>query len=126
MWQIPVAAVIPLPKNLSFEQAAGIGVAYITAWAALVNAAQIHAGETALILGTTGAVGSAAARIARQAWSSRDWYRQKGCGYTHRPVPLPVDDWIDLAAVDLATGVRSANQRARSRHRVRRGRWRHV
>jgi NADPH:quinone reductase and related Zn-dependent oxidoreductases len=63
---VPVAAVIPLPKNLSFEQAAGIGVAYITAWAALVNAAQIQAGETALILGTTGAVGSAAARIARK------------------------------------------------------------
>ena len=47
---VPVTAVIPLPKNLSFEQAAGIGVAYITACAALVNAAQIQAGETALIL----------------------------------------------------------------------------
>jgi NADPH:quinone reductase len=61
---IPAAAVLPLPSNLSFEQAAGIGVAYITAWAALVSAAQIQAGETALILGATGAVGSAAARIA--------------------------------------------------------------
>ena len=32
---IPVTAVIPLPKNLSFAQAAGMGVAYITAWAAI-------------------------------------------------------------------------------------------
>src|SRR6202023_686138 len=64
---LPAAAVLLLPSNLSFEQAAGIGVAYITAWAALVNAAQIQAGETALILGTTGAVGSAAARIAHKA-----------------------------------------------------------
>src|ERR1700724_3911327 len=31
---VPVTAVIPLPKNLSVEQAAGIGVAYITDWAA--------------------------------------------------------------------------------------------
>ena len=61
---VPANAVIPLPRNLSFEQAAGIGVAYMTAWAALVNAARIQPGETALILGTTGAVGSAAARIA--------------------------------------------------------------
>src|ERR1700758_3023617 len=38
---IPVTAVIPLPKNLNFEQAAGMGVAYITAWAAMVNTAQI-------------------------------------------------------------------------------------
>ena len=28
---VPVTAVIPLPRNLSFEQAAGIGVAYMTA-----------------------------------------------------------------------------------------------
>src|ERR1700745_246855 len=63
---IPATAVIPLPRNLSFEQAAGIGVAYITAWAALVNAAKIQAGEAGLILGATGAVGSAAARIAHK------------------------------------------------------------
>ena len=55
------ATVIPLPRNLSFEQAAGIGVAHITAWAALVNTAKVQAGETVLILGATGAVGSAAA-----------------------------------------------------------------
>jgi NADPH:quinone reductase-like Zn-dependent oxidoreductase len=42
---VPVTAVIPLPTNLSFEQAAGIGVTYMTAWAALVNAAQIKTGE---------------------------------------------------------------------------------
>src|SRR6266481_2864580 len=29
---VPANAAIPLPGNLSFEQAAGIGVAYITAW----------------------------------------------------------------------------------------------
>jgi len=63
---VPESAVLPLPKNLGFEEAAGIGVAYITAWAAIVNAAQIQAGETALILGTTGAVGRAAARISHK------------------------------------------------------------
>src|ERR1700745_4086085 len=36
---VAVPVVLPLPKNLSFEQAAGIGVAYVTAWAAMVNAA---------------------------------------------------------------------------------------
>jgi NADPH:quinone reductase len=66
---IPATAVLPLPSNLSFAQAAGIGLAYITAWAALVNAAQIQAGETALILGATGAVGSAAVRIAHKLQS---------------------------------------------------------
>jgi NADPH:quinone reductase len=98
--------VLPLPSNLSFAQAAGIGVAYITAWAALVNAAQIQAGETALILGATGAVGSAAVRIAHKAGA-----RVMGTARKASDIPadnvVPVDDWIDLAAVDLATGARA-------------------
>jgi NADPH:quinone reductase-like Zn-dependent oxidoreductase len=102
---VPVTAVIPLPKNLRFEQAAGIGVAYITAWAALVNAARIQAGETTLILGTTGAVGSAAARIARKVGARVIGTARKASDIPPASV-LPVDDWIDLQAVDLATGVR--------------------
>jgi NADPH:quinone reductase len=103
---VPSTAVLPLPKNLSFEQAAGIGVAYITAWAAMVNAAQIQTGETALILGTTGAVGSAATRIAHNRGA-----RVIGTARKASDIPaagiLPVDDWIDLQAVDLAAGARS-------------------
>jgi len=103
---VPKTGVLPLPKNLSFEQAAGIGVAYITAWAAMVNAAQVQAAETALILGTTGAVGSAAARIAHHRGA-----RVIGAARNASDLPaanlLPVDDWIDLRAVDLATGVRA-------------------
>src|SRR5580704_14914066 len=52
------------PKSLSMAQAAAIGVPYITAWASVVNAAQIQAGETILIIGAGGAVGQAATQIA--------------------------------------------------------------
>jgi NADPH:quinone reductase len=106
---VPVTAVIPLPKNLSFEQAAAIGVAYITAWAALVNAARIQPGETALILGTTGAVGSAAARVAHELGA-----RVIGTARRASDIPatglLPVDEWIDLETTDLATGVRAVTK----------------
>jgi NADPH:quinone reductase len=102
---IPATVAVPLPKNLSFAEAAGIGVAYITAWAAMVNAAQIRSGETVLILGTTGAVGSAAARIAHKFGA-----RVIGTSRKASEIPasnvLPVDDWIDLEATDLATGAR--------------------
>ena len=104
---VPANAVIPLPRNLSFEQAAGIGVAYMTAWAALVNAARIQPGETALILGTTGAVGSAAARIAHSLGG-----RVVGTVRKASEIPpaesLPVETWIDLETTDLAVGVRAA------------------
>ncbi len=104
---VPAAAVVPLPKNLSFAQAAGIGVAYLTAWAALVNAADIKPGENVLILGTTGAVGSAAARIAhsvgaRVIGTVRNKSSMPAAGF------LPVDHWIDLESTDLGTGARQA------------------
>jgi NADPH:quinone reductase and related Zn-dependent oxidoreductases len=54
---VPEEAVSPKPRNLSFEQAAAIGVPFITAWCAVVDAAQLDAGETILIIGATGAVG---------------------------------------------------------------------
>jgi NADPH:quinone reductase len=57
-------AVSPKPRTLSFEQAAAIGVPFITAWCALVETAQLDAGETVLIVGATGAVGRAATQIA--------------------------------------------------------------
>src|SRR5271167_2901628 len=46
------------------EQAAAIGIPFITAWASVVNAAQIQPGETILIVGAAGAVGQAATQIA--------------------------------------------------------------
>src|ERR1700722_8561246 len=51
---VPASAVLPMPKGLSFEKSAGIGVAWMTAWEALINAARLRAGETVLILGTSG------------------------------------------------------------------------
>src|SRR6202795_3517978 len=103
---VPATAVLPLPRNLGFEQAAGIGVAYITAWGAMVNAAQIHAGETTLILGTTGAVGSAAARIAHEFGARVIGTARKASDIPAGTV-LPVEGWIDLQTVDLAAGVRT-------------------
>src|ERR1700758_5201481 len=54
---VPVETLSPKPKSLSMAQAAAIGVPYITAWASVVNTAQIQAGETMLIVGAGGAVG---------------------------------------------------------------------
>ena len=103
---VPATAVLPLPGTLSFPQATSIGVAYTTAWTALVNVARIQSGETALILGTTGAVGSAAARIAHKLGA-----RVIGTARTAKDIvltaTLPVDAWIDLETTDLATGARA-------------------
>src|ERR1700758_2831542 len=61
---VPEEAILPKPKSVSPEQASALGLVYMTAWSALITTAQLVYGETILILGVTGGVGSAASRIA--------------------------------------------------------------
>ena len=57
----------PLPANLSFAQGAGVHVPYGTSIHAIFNVARARAGETILIHGASGGVGSASVQIARAA-----------------------------------------------------------
>ncbi len=51
---LPASGVIKFPDALSFEQAATLPCAGVTAWNALVEKGRLHAGQTVLILGTGG------------------------------------------------------------------------
>lgn len=64
-WAVPATGVIPIPNALDFESAAGFGLAYGTSYHALVQRARLEKGETVLVLGAAGGVGSAAIEIAR-------------------------------------------------------------
>ncbi len=55
----------PLPAKASFEQGAAIGVPYATAYRALFQKAKMRPGETVLIHGASGGVGTAAVQLAR-------------------------------------------------------------
>jgi NADPH2:quinone reductase len=54
-----------LPDRATFQQGAAIGVPYGTAWRALFLKADARPGETVLVHGASGGVGSAAVQIAR-------------------------------------------------------------
>jgi NADPH2:quinone reductase len=60
----------PLPQNISFEQGAGVWVPYGTAYHALHHFAKARAGETVLVHGASGGVGTAALQIARTMGSA--------------------------------------------------------
>jgi NADPH:quinone reductase len=62
---VPRNAVVPKSETLSLEEVAASGLAYVTAGSALVELAGVSAGETILVTGAAGGVGSAAAMIAR-------------------------------------------------------------
>ncbi|MFS8495792.1 MAG: NADPH:quinone oxidoreductase family protein [Actinomycetes bacterium] len=65
--QVVVApdALVPMPEDVAFEEAAAFPIAYGTSYHALVDRANLRAGETLLVLGAAGGVGLAAVQIGK-------------------------------------------------------------
>jgi NADPH:quinone reductase len=62
---LPNAGAALKPANLSMEAAASTALTFVAAYMALVLAAKITSGETAVIIGATGGTGSAAVQVAK-------------------------------------------------------------
>jgi NADPH:quinone reductase-like Zn-dependent oxidoreductase len=62
---VPEYSVIPIPDDLSFEQAAAVPLVFLTAWHMLLNRAQLQPGDDVLVLAASSGVGSAAVQIAK-------------------------------------------------------------
>ena len=62
---VPIASLRRKPRTLSLEQAAAIGVTYLAAWLGVMEYARLATGETLLVTGAGGGVGSAAAQIGK-------------------------------------------------------------
>ena len=92
---VPVEALSRKPKGLSMAQAAAIGIPFLTAWTSVVSAAQLQPGETILIVGAAGAVGQAAAQIAK--WKQA---RVIGADITSDPIP-GTESAVDTKTEDL-------------------------
>ena len=58
-------AVMPMPEGLDFKQAAGVAMTYFTSYHALKQRAHLREGETLLVLGAAGGVGSTAVELGK-------------------------------------------------------------
>ena len=103
---VRVEALCKKPASIGFEQAAGAGVPYVTAWEGLVSRARVAEGETVLVVGL-GSVGVAVAQIAR-------WRGARVIGASSQ-LPERVAKWgnevdvaIDSAPDKLADAARAA------------------
>jgi len=63
---IPTGQLMPVPESFSWTQAAAIPEAGLTAWTNLVAEGGLQAGESVLITGATGGIGSFAVQVARE------------------------------------------------------------
>lgn len=61
----PEVNVIPIPGDLSFDEAAAVPLVFITAWHMLFTRAGLRPGEEVLVIGAGSGVGSAAIQIAK-------------------------------------------------------------
>ena len=101
---VEAEATVEKPKGLSWEEAAGIGVPFVTAAEGFRRSGMPRPGETVVIMGVTGKVGQAAAQIAT-------WHGARAIGVARKAEPYeghtnsPVE-MIDAATADVATRVR--------------------
>lgn len=62
---IAATQAVPMPAELSFAQAAALGMAWPAAYYGLIRRGAVAAGETVLVQGAAGGVGSASVQLAR-------------------------------------------------------------
>jgi len=97
-------AVVEKPKNLSWEEAAGIGVPFVTAMEGFLRAGMPNKNETVLVMGVNGKVGQAAVQIA-------SWHGARVIGVVRKNEPYEGQanckvDVIDASSTDVAIRVR--------------------
>ena len=101
---VEAEALVEKPARLSWEQAAGIGVPFVTAMEGFRRTGIPKAGEAVLIMGVNGKVGQAAVQIATWHGARVFGVVRKDEAYEgHSNAPVEV---INAAAVDVAARVR--------------------
>jgi NADPH:quinone reductase len=98
--------VYPLPRALSFVDAAAMSLAFDTAWMALRDRARLHPGDTVLVLGATGAVGGAAIQLAKAMGASRVLAGVSSPAGFAGLREIGADACIDLSQADIRNSLR--------------------
>ena len=101
------AQLLPLPDGVDLVDGAALPEAVCTAWTNLVDTGRLHAGETLLVQGGSGGVGSVAVQLAA-ALGARVVATAGGPERVARCVELGADVGVDHRAQDVVAAVREA------------------
>jgi NADPH:quinone reductase len=105
---VPASALRPLPDGISFEEGAALTNVGVTAYGAL-RTAELKAGQTLLVLGATGGVGSAGVQIGK-AIGSRVIAVVSTAGKAERLQALGADHVLALSDGPIAEQVRDLTE----------------
>jgi NADPH2:quinone reductase len=103
------AMVAPLPPGMSFTAGAGLSVTYSTTMHALRQSADLQAGETLLVLGAAGGVGSAAIEIGK-AMGARVIAAASNADKLAFAKEIGADDMIDYSTDSLKDSVKALTE----------------
>jgi len=101
----PEYSVIPIPDDLSFEEAAAAPLVFLTAWHMLMARARLQPGEDVLVLAASSGVGMAAIQIAKM-FQCRVIATAGGVAKMARAWELGADFVIDHYQQDISAEVR--------------------
>src|SRR5437763_5823777 len=117
----------PLPGDLDFTVGAGVAMTGLTAWQGLFEHGRLQAGQSVVVPGPAGAVGSMATQLAREAGAyvigtGRAAGRQTALDFgAHEFVDLDSDTLADAGGVDLVFDVIGGDIGKRSAGLIRAG-----
>lgn len=100
---IPESYVAKSPEKLTMEEAGGVPLTGLTAYQALFDAGELKAGETVLILGASGGVGSLAIQLAN--WKGATVIGVAGSSNQEYMKDLGADFTIDYSKGDVGKAV---------------------
>lgn len=106
----------PMSEGMAFETAAALGLVYQTSLFALVERGGFRPGETVLVLGASGGVGSAAVQLARALGASRVIACTRGEDGAGVARSLGADHVVDVGMDDLREGLRAEVDAATDGH----------
>jgi NADPH:quinone reductase-like Zn-dependent oxidoreductase len=117
----------PLPGDVDFTVAASVAMPGLTAWQGLVQHGRLEPGQSVLVHGAAGAVGSMVVQLAREVGayvigSGRAADRQNALDFgAHEFLDLENDILADVGAVDMIFDVIGGDVAARSAGVIRAG-----
>ena len=105
MVAVPACAAIELPAGLDFHHAAVVMRHVPTAWNLLCNVAELKAGETALVMGAGGNLGSIGIQIAKNVIGAKVIAAAGSAERARLGLALGADHAIDYSTQDLTAEV---------------------